>query len=272
METEEDLEPLLDFLNRARGFDFTGYKRPSLRRRITKRMEVVGVEGFDRYMDHLEVDPDEFEHLFNTILINVTGFFRDPQVWSYVETDVVPAVIKASDGGPIRVWSAACASGEEAYSIAMLLAEALGKDQFVERVKIYGTDVDEQALTQARQGAYSEKSLDGVPAEMQRSYFQRQGAQFVFERDIRRSLIFGRHDLVRDVAISRIDLLLCRNVLMYFNAETQAKVMTNLGGDLPAAAGRRVPRPREIRGDRQPLQGVRAGRSPLPDVREGFDG
>src|SRR5436309_422856 len=132
-----DFEALLDFLKRTRGFDFTGYKRPSLMRRIARRMSVVGIDDFDQYVDHLQADPHEFTHLFNTILINVTGFFRDPQIWSYLETDVVPSVIKAANGDSIRIWSAACASGEEAYSIAMLFAEALGKEAFIERVKIY---------------------------------------------------------------------------------------------------------------------------------------
>jgi two-component system CheB/CheR fusion protein len=228
MPENEDFEALLDFLKRTRGFDFTGYKRPSLERRIMRRMSLVGVESFDRYLDYLEVDPEEFANLFNTILINVTSFFRDPQIWSYVESEVVPQIIKASNDGPIRVWCAACASGEEAYSIAMLFAEALGKVGFGERVKIFATDIDEEALGQARHALYAEKSLDPVPAEMRRKYFKRANSEYAFDKDLRRAVIFGRHDLVQDVPISRIDLLLCRNVLMYFNSETQAKVMAYL--------------------------------------------
>jgi two-component system, chemotaxis family, CheB/CheR fusion protein len=228
MPKDGDFEALLEFLKRTRGFDFTGYKRPSLMRRIERRMDLVGIDSFDRYVDHLEVDPEEFTALFNTILINVTGFFRDPPIWSYLETDVIPGIIKASNDGPIRVWSAACASGEEPYSAAMLLAEALGKEQFLDRVKIYGTDLDEEALGQARQAVYSEKSLGPVSDALRRTYFKKQGSGWAFDKELRRALIFGRHDLVRDVPISRIDLLFCRNVLMYFNVDTQTKVISNL--------------------------------------------
>src|SRR6266545_3433248 len=126
-----------------RGFDFTGYKRSSLMRRVDRRMAQVAVAEYSDYLDYLQVHPEEFTGLFNTILINVTGFFRDPDAWEYLRTDVLPAVLagRGSDG-PIRVWSAGCASGEEAYTLAMLLAEALGLEQFRLRAKIYATDVD----------------------------------------------------------------------------------------------------------------------------------
>ena len=160
--TDQDLELLLDYLRRSRGFDFTGYKRASLSRRIDKRMQVVGVDGYLSYVDHLEVDPEEFTQLFNTILINVTGFFRDPPSWEYLREEILPRV--AADkrgGGPIRIWSAGCASGEEAYTLAMVTAEALGADTVRERVKIYATDVDEEALNQARLARYSHKHWTG---------------------------------------------------------------------------------------------------------------
>src|SRR6266498_4728546 len=228
MDEDADFEALLEFLKESRGFDFTGYKRPSLLRRIRNRMQTVGIEEFDRYADHLQADPEEFVELFNTILINVTSFFRDSPVWSYLAEEVVPKIVEEAGDGPIRVWCAACASGEETYSIAMLLAEATGKEAFLQRVKIYGTDVDEEALKQARQGVYSEKAVDAVPLEMRKKYFKRQNDRFMFDNELRRALIFGRHDLVKDVPISRIDLLLCRNVLMYFNSDSQTRVMSRL--------------------------------------------
>jgi two-component system CheB/CheR fusion protein len=149
---DRDLEVLLDYLRRSRGFDFTGYKRTSLSRRIERRIQDVGADGYLGYLDHLEVDPEEFTQLFNTILLNVTGFFRDPPVWEYLSAEVLPrlADAKAADE-PIRVWSAGCASGEEAYTLAMVVAEVLGAEAVRERVKIYATDVDEEALGQARQ-------------------------------------------------------------------------------------------------------------------------
>ena len=142
-----DLEVLLDYLRRSRGFDFTGYKRTSLTRRIDKRIQDVGADGYLAYLDHLEVDPEEFTQLFNTILLNVTSFFRDPPAWEYLAAEIMPRLVAGKDDDePIRIWSAGCASGEEAYTMAMVVAEALGPEAVRERVKIYATDLDEEAL------------------------------------------------------------------------------------------------------------------------------
>jgi two-component system CheB/CheR fusion protein len=217
---------LLEHLKNTRGFDFTGYKRPTLERRVAKRMEAVGVEGHAEYLDYLEVHPAEFSFLFNTILINVTGFFRDGAAWDYLASETVPRLLDAvGDGEPIRVWCAGCASGEEAYTVAMLLAEAIGEDAYRERVKIYGTDIDEEALNQARHASYPAQAVESVPAALIERYFERFQLSFTFRKDLRRTVIFGRNDLVQDAPISRIDLLVCRNTLMYFNAETQSRIL-----------------------------------------------
>jgi len=222
-------EDLLEYLKQTRGFDFTGYKRSSLVRRVSSRMEAVGVDGFGDYVDFLQVDPDEFAHLFDAILINVTGFFRDPPAWQYVAEEVLPRIL--ADKGPtdpIRLWSAGCASGEEAYTLAMVVAERLGPDEMRDRVKIYGTDVDEAALTAARHATYGGREVAGIPEELRNRYFEPVGSEYAFRKDLRRTVIFGRHDLVSAAPISHIDLLACRNTLMYFNAETQAKVLARL--------------------------------------------
>src|SRR5262245_26010954 len=224
--TDPVFDELLAYLRRTRGFDFTGYKPTSLQRRINKRMQDVGIATFPDYVDYLEVHPDEFVHLFNTILINVTSFFRDPPVWEYVGKEVISQIVAGKpDARPIRVWSAGCASGEEAYTLAVILAEALGLDAFRERVKIYGTDVDNDALNQARQAAYTVKNLEDVRPDLVEKYFERNGERRLFRKDRRRNVIFGRHDLMQDAPISRVDLLVCRNCLMYLNAETQARIL-----------------------------------------------
>jgi two-component system, chemotaxis family, CheB/CheR fusion protein len=227
--TEPDaLRALLDHLKQARGFDFSGYKRGSLERRIAKRMHEVGVADYGEYLDHLQANPSEFTDLFNTILINVTGFFRDATAWEYVADTVVPKLLEEiPDNEPLRIWSAACASGEEAYTAAMVLAEKLGEDAFTRRVKIYATDVDEVALSQARAGTYSNDQLKAVPPELVERYFEETPAGRTFRADLRRSVIFGRNDLVQDAPISRIDLLISRNALMYFTAETQARILAH---------------------------------------------
>ncbi|MEX2393891.1 MAG: CheR family methyltransferase [Actinomycetota bacterium] len=217
---------LLEYLNASRSVDFTAYKPASLRRRIDKRMRAVGAESFEGYRELLELHPEEFDALFDTILINVTSFFRDPAAWEYIGSTVIPAIIEPKDPTePIRIWSAGSASGEEPYTAAILFAEALGVDAFRHRVKIYATDIDEGALTSARAARYSERQLQSVPDDLRSRYFERSGDQYAFAVDTRRAVLFGRHNLLKDAPISRIDLLLCRNTLMYFNTEAQHQVL-----------------------------------------------
>ncbi|AGL18667.1 CheR family methyltransferase [Actinoplanes sp. N902-109] len=224
---DPDFEALLSYLKESRGFDFTGYKRSSLMRRVSRRMSQVEATDYLEYLDFLQVHPDEFTALFNTILINVTAFFRDTDAWEFITTEVLPSLIagKPADS-PIRVWCAGCASGEEAYTLAMAFAEVMGLEAFRERVKIYATDVDEEQLAEARQASYGEREMQAVSPELTAKYFEGAGSRFTFRKDLRRCVIFGRNDLVQDAPISRIDLLTCRNTLMYFNAETQAKILS----------------------------------------------
>jgi two-component system, chemotaxis family, CheB/CheR fusion protein len=220
------LENLLAFIRDSRGFDFTGYKRTSLARRIRKRMHEAGMTDYEDYRDRLESSAEEFSYLFNTVLINVTSFFRDIEAWSFLQREILPALISEVPAAEeIRVWSAGCAGGEEAYSLAIAFAEALGIEECAKRVKIYGTDVDPEALRDARAGLYPAKALEAFPAELKDKYFEQNGSQFAFRPDLRRRVIFGRHDITSDAPISRLDLLLCRNTLMYFNAETQSHVV-----------------------------------------------
>ena len=222
-----DFRTLLDYVRSNRGFDFTGYKQPSLMRRVTRRMQTVGVTSFSDYTDYLEVHPDEFQYLFTTLLINVTAFFRDASSWEALRTEVIPAILNTkADTEPFRVWSVGCASGEEPYSIAMMLAELMGIEQFQARVKIYATDLDEDALTEARQATYSQHKIDGLSEAQLNKFFDHKDGIYTFSKELRRMVIFGRHDLVHDAPISKIDLLLCRNTLMYFNAETQGQILT----------------------------------------------
>ena len=228
-----ELASLLEYLRTARGFDFTGYKTASLERRISKRVKAVGCDGYVDYQDYLEANPGEFTELFNTILINVTAFFRDREAWDYVASDVIPRMLAdIPESETIRVWSAGCASGEEAYSAAILLAGALGGADFRRGVKIYATDIDDEALAAARQAMYPVAAVKDLPSEIVEKYFEPNAGGLVFRPDLRRSVIFGRNDLVQDAPISRVDLLISRNTLMYFTAETQARVLTQFNFSL----------------------------------------
>src|SRR5580765_491838 len=223
---QDGYEQLLQHLQQSRGFDFSAYKRASLDRRIRKRMHDAGIDSYSSYTDYLEAHPHEFTELFNTILINVTAFFRDAQMWEYLASDIIPRILQLRQGeAAIRVWSAGCSSGEEAYSLAMLLAEALGPERFNERVKVYATDVDEEALSHGRAAAYDDKAVDAIPKPLLNKYFERVGNRWVFHREFRRAVIFGRHDLILDPPISHLTLLVCRNTLMYFNHEVQQRIL-----------------------------------------------
>ena len=232
-EIDLQFEALLNYLKHSRGFDFTGYKRSSLSRRVQHRMQTIDIKQYSEYLDYLEVHPEEFLHLFNTLLINVTTFFRDRPFWDFLSNEVLPRIIAQKESGePIRIWSAGCASGEEAYSLAMAFTDLLGAEQ-LQRVKIYATDVDEEALHHARQATYPAREVASVPPDSLANYFEPivsptdgEVSSYVFRKDLRQSVIFGRHDLIQDAPISKIDLLVCRNTLMYFNAETQAKILT----------------------------------------------
>jgi two-component system, chemotaxis family, CheB/CheR fusion protein len=222
LEAGRDFETLIEYLRDTRGFDFTGYKRASLLRRVTLRCSELGIDNFRAYLDYLQVHTDEFAALFNKILINVTEFFRDNEAWDFLREKIVPRIVKKT--GDIRVWSAGTASGEEPYSAAILFCEALGEERFIDRVKIYATDVDEEALSKARTG-YSDKELASMDDGLKSRYFERQGQRFVFRAALRRTIIFGRHDLTQDAPISRLDLLICRNTLIYFTAEAQGRIL-----------------------------------------------
>src|SRR5947208_10189108 len=171
-------EALLGYIRAVRGFDFTGYKRPSLVRRVRHRMETVGITDYTDYTDYLEVHPDEFAVLFDTILINVTSFYRDPPAWEFLRDHVVPDILARKDpSDPVRVWSAGCASGEEAYTLAMVFAEHIGQADVQDRVKVYATDVDDDALSRARQASYAARELATLPDDLQKKYFEANGGR-----------------------------------------------------------------------------------------------
>ena len=221
------LRPLLDQLSSAYNFDFREYKELSLARRIRTRMSQVRIDTFEAYSRYLEQHADEHVALFNTILINVTGFFRDPEAWKVLGDEVVPRLVEdAGQTHSIRVWSAGCSSGEEPYSVAIMLAEHLGDRAGNYMIKIYGTDVDEEALAMARQAAYRLDQLKDIPADVVDRAFVRDGQLYRVRRDLRRWCIFGTHNLIQAPPLSHVDLMLCRNVLIYFTSELQERLLS----------------------------------------------
>lgn len=226
---EEALETFLRYLQEIYGFDFTYYKRPSLMRRIGERIKIAGVESYQNYIDYLQAHPEESSTLVDFIRVNYTQFFRNGETWDYIATECIPQIIadKKSDE-LIKVWSAGCASGEETYSLAILLLEALGVEEFHQRVQIYGTDIDAHAIQQAIQGIYSQHQVVGVPPAFLERYFTKIDESYIFCKDLRRPIIFAKFNLLDHAPISKVDLLLCRNILMYFNSEGQKRALYRL--------------------------------------------
>src|SRR5262249_52008867 len=165
------LAPLLDYLRRRQRIDLTPYRPETVDRRVTRRMRHVAVHSIADYIEYLEGHRGEYGELVASVLINVTSFFRDSDAWDMLAREIIPRVVAGKrDQQPIRVWSAGCASGEEASPLAMLLAEHLGIEKFRERVRIYGTDVDDDALLTARRGTYSAAQLEPVPEDLRSRY------------------------------------------------------------------------------------------------------
>lgn len=231
LETTE-LEDLLRYLKQVHQVDLTGYKRSSLMRRTLARMQRVRAEHYQAYLDYLQ-HPDEVAHLLDTIYNNFTYFFRNPLVWRYLADQVIPKIIaNKAPNELIRVWSAGCASGEETYSLAMLLIEILGIEQFQQRVWIYGTDVDSDAILQARRGYYLPYKFESTPVALYQKYFERHNEGYRWQRDFYGAIRFHQHHLIQNYPLPHIDLLLCRNLLMYLTPETQLKVLASLYSSL----------------------------------------
>src|SRR2546428_5393662 len=226
-ELGEDLRELLEKLSAQYNFDHREYKEVSLVRRIGARMTQVRAESVSAYSRLLDENAGEHVALINTILINVTGFFRDSEAWKVLAEHVVPRLVEdAADSRSLRIWSTGCSSREEAYSIAILLAERLGAPAENYTIKIYGTDVHEEALTAARQAVYPTEQLKDVPDRLVDRYFTREGQLYRFRREFRRWCIFGSHNLTQAPPLSHIDLLVCRNALIYFTGELQDRILT----------------------------------------------
>ena len=224
--TDDELKILLNKIYSERGMDFRDYKQSSLTRRLQKRLDAYNIKSYTDYIKILNKNHDEYNKLFETLLINVTEFFRDPESWEALDKEVFTKIIASkSNGDQIRIWSAGCATGEEPYTLAILLSEKLGESMKDYDIRIYATDIDDGALTEARRGIFSEEKLKNLKPELVAKYFTKENVFYRINRNIRQLVIFGKQNLVTDAPISHIDLLVCRNVLIYFNSDLQSKLL-----------------------------------------------
>ena len=232
--TEDVLREILELVTHQASVDFRQYKTSTILRRIGRRMTVTHVHTIRDYAEYLRSYPEEIGELVKAFLINVTQFFRDTEAFAYIRHEILPKLIaKAREHDKVlRFWTAGCATGEEPYSLAMLLSEMLGAELPEWSIKIFATDLDEAAITFARRGIYSESLLKGMPDEYRNHFFEHVDQGYRISKILRQMVIFGQQDLSRSAPFPRIDLVLCRNVLIYFSPELQDYVLNQFAFSL----------------------------------------
>ncbi len=221
------LSTICAILNSRLGRNFSGYKAGTLMRRIQRRMHVLQTDEVAEYINQLRQLPHEAEELFRELLISVTRFFRDQAAFAELEATIIPTIFHdPAREDPVRVWIAGCATGEEAYSIAILLKEGLARSDARRKLQVFATDVDDRAITVARAGLYPDTIAADVTPERLARYFVREGGGFRVAKDIRELCLFSTHDVIKDPPFSRLDLICCRNLLIYFEPPLQQRVIS----------------------------------------------
>ncbi|WP_300340370.1 chemotaxis protein CheB [Accumulibacter sp.] len=227
--TEAELDAVLKLLYAATGHDFSLYKKGTIGRRIARRMLRQQLCRVDDYLDYLGAHPDEAQALFKDLLINVSSFFRDPEAFALLGQQILPQLLADKPADYVlRIWVAGCASGEEAYSIAIQVREFMDQTQQAFKVQIYGTDLDEESIAVARAGFYPPNvAADLTPQRLQR-FFLREDAGYRIKKEIREMLVFAVQDVIKDPPFTRLDLISCRNVMIYLEPEAQDRLVPSL--------------------------------------------
>ena len=220
------LPEILDLIRTQTSHNFRDYKPATIQRRINKRWRQLDLNGLADYRSYLRDNPAEILQLCQELLIGVTKFFRDPEAFAFLEKEVIPAIVAGKPPEePLKVWVAGCSTGEEAYSLAILFAECLARAGREPHLKIFATDVDARAISRAAKGFYSSTIDQDVSPERLGRFFLRQGNRYRVGEAIRKLVVFAGHDVQKDPAFSKLDLISCRNMLIYLNADLQARVL-----------------------------------------------
>jgi two-component system CheB/CheR fusion protein len=226
---EEDQQALRQIFSEIRlrtGHDFTNYKRPTLLRRIERRLNLRNHPDLTSYAAFLQDNPGETHALLKDLLISVTNFFRDPRAFLAIETEVLPAIMKGKDSdSKIRIWVAGCATGEEAYSLAMIFAEKTAGLIDAPKIQIFATDIDEAAIAVAREGLYTINDAADVSPERLAKFFLKEPDGYRVRREVRETVLFATHNFLKDPPFSRLNLITCRNALIYLNQQAQERVL-----------------------------------------------
>ena len=223
----QEMAQLLSLVRAQAGLDFRNYKQATIMRRIGRRMSLKDVNDLGTYVDLLRTEPDEIQALAKDLLINVTSFFRDAEAWAVLDEMVITQIVAdRTTGDPLRVWVSACATGEEAYSIAMLLTERAEAAHKHFDLKIFASDVLADNLTVARAGVFPGSSVEMLAPERVRRFFEKLDGSYQVVKSLRELIVFAKHDILRDPPFSRMDLITCRNMLIYIEPEAQRRAMT----------------------------------------------
>jgi two-component system CheB/CheR fusion protein len=226
-ESEQSLRKIFMLIRNRTGHDFSYYKENTIYRRISRRINVHQIDNIPLYLRYLQENPHEIDILFKELLINVTNFFRDSKAFDALKDDLREMILKKSDGDNIRVWVPGCSSGEEVYSIAIIIHELLeetGKNLYVQ---IFGTDIDTDAINLARTGTYPHTISEDVDSVRLKKYFNKTDISYSIKSEIREMAVFAPHDLLKDPPFTKLDLLSCRNLLIYLNNDAQQKALSN---------------------------------------------
>ncbi|HII02268.1 TPA: protein-glutamate O-methyltransferase CheR, partial [Methanosarcinaceae archaeon] len=226
-EEDPDLELLKRAIKKNLGFNCEQYKESHFRRRINVRVRATNSSSYAEYLKILKKDQDEYRNLIEALTVNVSEFFRNPETYTVIEKEVLPALIKSKSNSlvkSIRIWSAGCAAGEEAYSLAILLHMLLDKEFGKYRISIMGTDIDSSSLEKARKGVYGENVLKNVDEKTRERYFIKKGGMYQVTDQLKNITHFKQHDLISGPKLSHFDMIICRNVMIYFNKEIQEQL------------------------------------------------
>lgn len=218
-------QKLKTMLKEKAGLNCEGYREEYLRRRFAIRLRATSCPKYGQYLRYINKNPQEIQCLLNDLTINYTLFFRDSDVFQYLGKTLLPKLLHSNT--KVRIWSAGCASGEEPYSLAILAHEILGAPAASRQVFIYASDVDRDALDKAQKGGYQRKQLDGVAESLIRKYFAKEGEVYRIKDFVKKNIQFERNDLMKPSLHSYLDLILCRNVMIYFSQESQEHIHMN---------------------------------------------
>ena len=221
----EPMQEIFQLLRNHTGHDFSSYKMNTIHRRIARRMSLHQIEHHDQYVRYLRETPGEIDLLFKELLINVTNFFRDPEAWESLQLKVEELVQSLNDGSALRVWVPACSSGEEVYSIAILLHEIVESSKKYLEVQVFGTDLDAQAIDRARTGRYPEGISDDISQERLKKFFIKEEGIYRIRTEIRDLTVFATQNVIKDPPFTRLNIISCRNMLIYLNAQIQKKLL-----------------------------------------------